>query len=393
MGGNSGLKGISIRNNHIRIIIHHKKTRPKPFATTLKIKPTPANLKYAQRQREAWLHQLELGQIPEEFQDEQKASSLTQLLNDWLDSKSNSVKASTLDDYTKSVKILKEQFGHLDASQLTIGMIRDFCTDLGVTAKRVNNLISPLRQSLQRAVEDELIPSNILTGWSFKKTKELSEEDEIDPFTSDEQLAIYSVSSDVALNLVMFIFWTGLRPSEYIALKWSDVDFVNETVSIKRALTQSAAAAELPKTSSSKRTIKLLPAALTALKKQKAFTYLSDQEIFLNEKTGKPFTGDQQIRKTFWTPLLKKAGVRYRYPYQTRHTYASMMLSAGEHPMWVAKQMGHSDWSMIARRYGKWMPEAMPDAGEKAVQKFGSFLDRFGGDLRGFKGRENIPNP
>jgi hypothetical protein len=48
---------------------------------------------------------------------------------------------------------------------------------------------------------------------------------------------------------------------------------------------------------------------------------------------------------------------------------------------------------MIARRYGKWMPEAMPDAGEKAVQKFGSFLDRFGGDLRGFKGRENIPNP
>lgn len=67
-----------------------------------------------------------------------------------------------------------------------------------------------------------------------------------------------------------------------------------------------------------------------------------------------------------WTPALKKAGVRYRRPYQTRHTYASMMLSAGEHPMWVARQMGHSDWTMIARVYGRWMPSADTLAGGKA---------------------------
>lgn len=58
--------------------------------------------------------------------------------------------------------------------------------------------------------------------------------------------------------------------------------------------------------------------------------------------------------------------MRYRRPYQTRHTYASMMLSAGEHPMWVAQQMGHSDWTMIARIYGRWMPSADYNAGEKA---------------------------
>lgn len=44
-----------------------------------------------------------------------------------------------------------------------------------------------------------------------------------------------------------------------------------------------------------------------------------------------------------------------------------MMLSAGEHPMWVAKQMGHSDWTMIARVYGRWMPSAETDSGLKAV--------------------------
>lgn len=50
--------------------------------------------------------------------------------------------------------------------------------------------------------------------------------------------------------------------------------------------------------------------------------------------------------------------------------YASMMLSAGEHPMWVAKQMGHADWTMIARVYGRWMPSADVEAGNRAVEKF-----------------------
>jgi integrase len=50
-------------------------------------------------------------------------------------------------------------------------------------------------------------------------------------------------------------------------------------------------------------------------------------------------------------------------PPRTRHTYASMMLSAGELPMWAAQQMGHSDSTMIVRFYGRWIPEAGPDAG------------------------------
>src|SRR5262245_65741624 len=66
-----------------------------------------------------------------------------------------------------------------------------------------------------------------------------------------------------------------------------------------------------------------------------------------------------------WAPALRRAGVRYRKPYQTRHTYASMALMAGESPMWVARQMGHTDWSLTAKRYARWIPSDMPDAGNK----------------------------
>jgi hypothetical protein len=61
----------------------------------------------------------------------------------------------------------------------------------------------------------------------------------------------------------------------------------------------------------------------------------------------------------------EEADLRYRRPYQTRHTYALMMLSAGEHPMWVAKQTKHSDWAMVARVYGRSMHLSI----ERLVQK------------------------
>ena len=49
-----------------------------------------------------------------------------------------------------------------------------------------------------------------------------------------------------------------------------------------------------------------------------------------------------------------------------------MMLSAGEHPMWVAQQMGHADWAMIRKTYGRWMPNTEADSGGKAVSTFWS---------------------
>ena len=151
----------------------------------------------------------------------------------------------------------------------------------------------------------------------------------------------------------------------------ADVDLLRGVVRVSRALTQHSDAPEGTKTSAGRREVKLLQAAVEALTAQKAHTYLVGAEVFQNPQTLARWAGDQPIRKTLWQYALKRAGVRYRYPYQTRHPYASMMLSSGEHPMWVARQMGHKDWSMIIRRYGRWMPDADSQAGSRAEAVFG----------------------
>ncbi|WP_211256807.1 hypothetical protein [Gulbenkiania indica] len=38
--------------------------------------------------------------------------------------------------------------------------------------------------------------------------------------------------------------------------------------------------------------------------------------------------------------------------------------------MWVAQQMGHKDWGMIRRVYGRWMQDMEQRAGAKAVERF-----------------------
>lgn len=58
-----------------------------------------------------------------------------------------------------------------------------------------------------------------------------------------------------------------------------------------------------------------------------------------------------------WRAAVKKAGIKYRKPYQSRHTYACWSLSAGANPNFIASQMGHANAQMVYQVYGSWMSE------------------------------------
>ena len=161
-----------------------------------------------------------------------------------------------------------------------------------------------------------------------------------------------------------------MRTSELVALNWRDIDFEARQVRVTKAWTRGTDKAKGPKTEAGRRTVKILGPALEALEDQKRFSFGKGQEVFQHPNTCTRWKNDKPIRDLFWVKIIPKAGVRYRNPYQTRHTYASMMLSAGEHPMWVAQQLGHRDWGMIRKVYGRFMKDAAPDAGSKAEAMF-----------------------
>ncbi|MBF0256766.1 MAG: DUF3596 domain-containing protein [Gammaproteobacteria bacterium] len=350
------------------------------------LKPTTANIKAAARHREAVLDAIARGvfDYAATFPQSLKAALfspalasvpvlLSAWLDGWLEGQDGLVASSTLRGYRTIVTHqLIPALGHIPVADLRRSHVRDWAAGLGVSNKRLANILSPLRLALAAAVEDELIETNPLLGWSYRRREAPRSGYVVDPFSAEEQAAILAALPDAGRPLVQFAFWTGLRTSELCALEWGDVDWLRGVVVVVRALTQAAKEPEVTKTKAGTREVKLLPLALAALKAQKAWSLLHPSgRVFLAPHTAQPWEGDQAIRQRLWRPALLRAGVRYRNPYQTRHTYASMMLSAGENPLWVSAQMGHADTKMVFRSYGRFIPESAPDAGGLAHAVFG----------------------
>lgn len=357
----------------------------------LRLTPTPANLKKASNHRAAIIDAIDKGQFdyrvtfPESKRAKEfyavpgDAQTMDSYLDAWLDRKKTEVKASTYVGYKDTViSHLAANLGRIMLSELTRAQIVEICRKWSVADKTVRNRLSVLRSALDDAVQDGLINISPMYGWKYRSTnpQKKKKAEHVEPFTASEQKAILKQLSGQDYNVFKFMFWTGLRTSEVVGLNWGDIDWHKEEIHVSRALTRAAIRAgemdEGTKTDSGDRRVKILKPAMTVLLEQKQHTYIANNAIFHNPRTGERWRGADPIWDR-WKRTLQLAKVKYRNPYQTRHTYASMMLTAGESDRWVAAQMGHSDVGMINQIYGKWIADAKPDAGNKAVALF--FVD------------------
>ncbi|MDA9681333.1 site-specific integrase [bacterium] len=346
----------------------------------LKLKPTPSNLAKAAQHRAAILSAIDHGTFDPRITlpDSKLAKgmgisglriSVAELLDLWIREEERHLKKSTLNGYIKIINShLRPNFGEIWIDDLSSKIVRNYMRELKCSDKTKRNVLSPLRIAFEFAVAEDLIKANPLSDLRIRKTKGIPKVDSVDPFTGDERDRILAAVTGQARNLLQFALYTGLRTSELVALDWGDIDLTQRRARISRAITQHSSEPELPKTSAGLRDLKLNTLALEALENQRAFTQLNGEEVFQNPRTGKRWTGDQPIRKTLWESALKKAGVKYRNPYQTRHTFASMMLTAGESVAWLSKQMGHKDVAFTLRTYARFIEDDRSDAGDKFEQ-------------------------
>lgn len=207
---------------------------------------------------------------------------------------------------------------------------------------------------------------------------------EPDPLTKEEFLRLLDVTShEQTRNLWIVAVSTGMRHGELCALAWEDIDTVNWTVKVNRNLSISDHFSP-PKTESGIRTITLTQQAINAFKSQLQFTRMKTQhEVVVNlREYGKqrtdlctfvfnPSVSGRYPTKSIcyipgsiaasWNHLLRRAGIRHRKAYESRHTFACWALSAGANPNFIAQQMGHTNAQMVFSVYGKWMSDQNGD--------------------------------
>jgi|SRR5579862_7893188 len=176
-----------------------------------------------------------------------------------------------------------------------------------------------------------------------------------DPFTAGERDRIagwFYLHDRFYYAFVVTLFFTGMRPSEAVALHWGDVDVVDPgSITIERSRYLGAEGA--PKTAGSMRTLPWLwPLAREVLRNVKPLHAREDAYVFTNEIHGGPI--DQRHWSDRFRRALRGLGIRPRKFYATRHTFISWALSVGLNPKFIAEYCGTSV-AMIDRHYGKFM--------------------------------------
>ena len=74
--------------------------------------------------------------------------------------------------------------------------------------------------------------------------------------------------------------------------------------------------------------------------------------------TNRAWHDERSQRDHYWRPALRRTGIRWRRPYNTRHTYATSALAAGVNPAYISRQMGHKNAQMLFKVYAKWIDGA-----------------------------------
>jgi integrase len=208
-----------------------------------------------------------------------------------------------------------------------------------------HGIVQALRQALDAGIRWGQMTSNPakLAGRNPQPRRE-----EVKPFEPEEVERIAEELGSVYGPLVVVAAYTGLRPSEWVALEWRDVDRTAGVVTIERAFSYGQLKA--PKTKGSRRRVPLPARATEAL--ETLPRRLDSRLVFPGPRGA--HIDLRNWRKREWQPALEAAGLWTRppkgqpavvpcpRPYDLRHSYASWMLAAGVPAYDVARYMGTS---------------------------------------------------
>ena len=187
--------------------------------------------------------------------------------------------------------------------------------------------------------------------------------------------------SDRWSALFVLALATGLRPSEYLGLKWADVDLERGVINVQRSLHwRSFRTGDWyfgePKTPRSRRRIPLPVSVLRALvehrrnqneERLKAGPDYKNLDLVFATGEGQPLIRLNIVQKHF-KPILERASLPALRLYDLRHTCATLLLAANENPKVVSERLGHASITLTMDTYSHVIPDMQQGASDKLEQ-------------------------
>ncbi|MDD2267227.1 tyrosine-type recombinase/integrase [Sulfuricurvum sp.] len=345
---------------HLDVIVDGKR-----FRRSTGRPDTPANLKYVDKNWQSEVDRiLKKGQaeVIEEGEITVEKYGYKSLHANRIDRKD-----TTNTDYRQGFeKHIIPIFGNIPISKVKQSDLKAWQTYLKeekkLSGKRIHAISTVFQGIMRDAVNDELITKSPFYGMKGVSRAAMKE---ITPFTFDEVRYILSNAEGWFKNWLAVAFFTGMRTGEINALSWEDISIHSGKIIVRKTMTRGVMSTTKTGTI---REIDMLPPVLEALKEQFKITGLKGESVFYSRWTQEAFTNTSTLGRYHFKPLLKRLLLGDRNIYQTRHTFATMMISKGEDITWVSKMLGHSNPAITLSVYTKYR--------EDQSVKRASFLDQ-----------------
>lgn len=237
-----------------------------------------------------------------------------------------------------------------------------------IPADSAKRLLVQLSACCNWAIKNKLIAANPFDELAKEiKIKKISTEDnDINPFNKEERdaiIAAFKVNRYYKhyASYVQFLFFTGARPSEVIALQWKHIS--SKSINFEQAVVDSVNGLVLKKglKTQNNRLFPVNAQLLNLIDEIKSVrSNINPNDLVFPSPEGK-WIDTHNFRNRAWKAIIASLGIEYRKPYQTRHTFVTMALEADISVPQIAKWVGNSPQIIMERYAGTITKVAVPE--------------------------------
>ncbi len=315
------------------------------------------------------LQERDLGRLPRAA-----AISLNQYLDQWLAMAAKPrLRPKGYTDYEALLRLhIRPDFGVRPLGAITqfeIQRVYAQMLERGLSPRTIEYTNAVLQSAFRQAVRWKMPMEDPRVGVDLPRMKPR----EMEALSLEECRRFLAVAKASRwFGLFALALTTGMRPSEYLALKWSDVDWQRGAASICRTIQIAGAGWRFDDTKRkrSRRVVKLQGFVLEALENmQKARLSAENGEpqvehdLIFRSEAGAPLR--QRTVKREFRKLLKAGGIRPIRLYDLRHTAATLAIAAGVSVKVISDQLGHASISFTLERYSHVLPSIQDEAAAK----------------------------
>lgn len=259
-------------------------------------------------------------------------------------------KINTFVAYDTAIKKFYQICGDVNVSDVRAKFIEKYIDALkkqGLSSATINLYLVPIKLALNEAIRLDVIDKNAV---SISRKP---------PIKNKEKKVLNLMQMHNLLNkadgelktFLYFAFFTGARPNEIKALRWSDI--TDDTISIERTAVQNHKV-NLPKGGKTRKIHLLKP--------------LKDYLMTLDKTMDAIFSHNYGYYSLHFIDLVLQCGYERRTLHVTRHTFTSLLIKARENPTLIQYFLGHASLNMINSIYAHYIED------EHDVSRVGDIL-------------------